>query len=78
MPPLIFDLDQLRKSLAPQPVTIKTLPQNLVRDWVLPDGRARIEALPKGDPNDTNVLRSIRDRHSSRRTVSHRTCDQLL
>ena len=57
VPPLIYDLDQLRKSLAPQPVTIKTLPQNLVRDWLLPDGRARIEALPKGDPNDTNVLR---------------------
>ncbi|MGH6678259.1 MAG: MMPL family transporter, partial [Bradyrhizobium sp.] len=25
-------------------------------DWVLPDGRARVEALPKGDPNDTQVL----------------------
>jgi len=53
----LVDLDQLRKSLAPQAVTIKTLPLNLVRDWVLPDGRARVQALPKGDPNDTNVLR---------------------
>jgi hypothetical protein len=59
VPPLIFDLDQLRNSLAPQTVTIKTLPANLVRDWVLPDGRARVEALPKGDPNDTNVLRAF-------------------
>ncbi len=59
VPPLIFDLDQLRNSLAPQPVTIKTLPPNLVRDWVLPDGRARVEALPKGNPNDTNVLRAF-------------------
>jgi hopanoid biosynthesis associated RND transporter like protein HpnN len=59
VPPLIFDLDQLRSSLAPEAVTIKTLPANLVRDWVLPDGKARIEALPKGDPNDTNVLRSF-------------------
>ena len=59
MPPLIFDLDQLRSSLAPEAVTIKTLPANLVRDWVLPDGKARIEALPKGDPSDTNVLRSF-------------------
>jgi uncharacterized protein len=57
VPPLIFDLDQLRSSLAPE--AIKTLPANLVRDWVLPDGKARIEALPKGDPNDTNVLRSF-------------------
>jgi uncharacterized protein len=40
-------------------VTIKTLPPNLIRDWVLPDGRARVEALPKGDANDTNVLRNF-------------------
>lgn len=59
VPPLNYDLDQLRKSLAPEPVTIKTLPPNLVRDWMLPDGRARVQALPKGDPNDTNVLRNF-------------------
>jgi hopanoid biosynthesis associated RND transporter like protein HpnN len=59
VPPLVFDLDRLRKSLAPEVVTIKTLPPNLVRGWVLPDGRARVEALPKGDPNDTNVLRTF-------------------
>jgi uncharacterized protein len=57
--PLVYDLDQLRKSLAPEAVTIKTLPPNLVRDWVLPDGRARVEVLPKGDANDTNVLRNF-------------------
>ena len=59
VPPLIFDLAQLRNSLDPQTVTIKTLPAALVRDWVLPDGRARVEALPKGDSSDTNVLRSF-------------------
>jgi hopanoid biosynthesis associated RND transporter like protein HpnN len=59
VPPLVFDLDRLRKSLAPEPVTIKTLPPNLVRDWVLPDGRARVQALPKGDPNNTEVLRTF-------------------
>jgi hopanoid biosynthesis associated RND transporter like protein HpnN len=57
--PLIYDLDLLRKSLAPQVVTIKTLPPSLLRDWVAPDGRARVKALPKGDPNDTNVLRDF-------------------
>src|SRR3981189_2835698 len=57
--PLIFDLDLLRKSLAPQLVTIKTMPPDLVRDLVSPDGRARVQALPKGDPNDTNVLRDF-------------------
>jgi hypothetical protein len=59
VPPLIYDLDRLRKSLAPQMVTIKTLPPDLVRDWVLPDGRARAQAVPKGDPNDINVLRTF-------------------
>ena len=26
---------------------------------MLPDGRARVKAMPKGDPNDTNVLRQF-------------------
>jgi hopanoid biosynthesis associated RND transporter like protein HpnN len=59
LPSLNYDLDLLRKSLAPQPVTIKTLPPYLVRGWLLPDGTARVKALPKGDPNDTNVLRNF-------------------
>jgi hypothetical protein len=57
--PLRYDLDLLRKSLAPDTITVNTLPQDLVRDWLLPDGRARVQALPKGDPNDTAVLRSF-------------------
>src|SRR4030088_1688595 len=59
VPPLIYDLDLLRKSLAPEVVTIKTMPPDLARDWVAPDGGARVQALPKGDPNDTNVLRNF-------------------
>ena len=57
IPPLVRDLDQLRKSLDPQPVTIKTLPRDFVREWMLPDGRARLEALPKGDASATGTLR---------------------
>jgi hopanoid biosynthesis associated RND transporter like protein HpnN len=59
VPSLTYDLDRLRKSLAPEVVTIKTLPSDLARDWVAPDGRARLQALPKGDPNDINVLRTF-------------------
>ena len=59
VPPLTYDLERLRKSLAPEAVTIKTLPPNLVRDWMLPDGRARIQAIPKGDPKDVGVLRKF-------------------
>ncbi|KRR19456.1 hopanoid biosynthesis-associated RND transporter HpnN [Bradyrhizobium retamae] len=57
VPPLTYDLNLLRKKLAPEAVTIKTLPPTLVRDWVLPDGRARVEVMPRGDPNNANVLR---------------------
>ena len=59
VPPLMYDLDRLRRSLATQGVTVQTLPADLVRDWVLPDGRARVQALPKGDPNDIDVLRKF-------------------
>jgi hypothetical protein len=38
---------------------LDTLPPDLVRDWVTPDGRARIDVAPKGDPNDNEVLRSF-------------------
>ena len=59
MPALTYDIDRLRKSLSPETITIRTLPQNLVRDWMLPDGRARVQAMPKGDPSDINVLRKF-------------------
>jgi hopanoid biosynthesis associated RND transporter like protein HpnN len=59
VPSLDYDLDLLRRSLAAEAVTTRSLPQNLKRDWLLPDGKARVQALPKGDPNDTNVLRNF-------------------
>src|SRR5207245_662148 len=31
--------------------------RSLARDWVAPDGRARIEVMPQGDPNDTATVR---------------------
>lgn len=57
--PLRFDLEQLRQSMSPEPISIKTLPPDLLGDWVLPDGRARVEALPKGDPSDSRVLQGF-------------------
>jgi hopanoid biosynthesis associated RND transporter like protein HpnN len=59
VPSLKYDLDRLSKSLAPETITTRTLPSELVRDWMLPDGRARVQAMPKGDPNDINVLRNF-------------------
>jgi hopanoid biosynthesis associated RND transporter like protein HpnN len=57
--PLRFSLDQLRQELKPQRITIETLPRDLAREWLTPDGRARIQVLPKGDPDDTAVLRDF-------------------
>ncbi|HXO71241.1 MAG TPA: MMPL family transporter [Bradyrhizobium sp.] len=59
IPPLVHDLDLLRKSLEPQQVTIATLPGDLVRDWMLPDGGARLEVLPKAGGGNTSAPRQF-------------------
>lgn len=59
VPSLSYDLQRLRNSLDPQFVTIENLPQDLARDWLLPDGRARVQVVAKGNPNDVNVLRDF-------------------
>jgi len=40
-------IDRLRAALSAQPVTLAGLPPALKRDWVLPDGRALVQALAK-------------------------------
>jgi len=55
--PLATLLDQVRAVLSPQPVTIDSLPRDLVEAWVARDGRARIAVFPRGDSNDNQVLR---------------------
>jgi hypothetical protein len=55
--PLKLSLANLQAALNPEPVTAATIPPELKRDWLAPDGRARVQALPKGDPEDTAVLR---------------------
>jgi len=57
--PLRFSLDQLRQELKPQHVTTEDIPPDLAREWVTTDGRARVQVLPKGDPDDTEVLRKF-------------------
>ena len=56
MPGLSTLLDQARSSLQPQPISLRTLPADLKRDWVTPDGRARVSVIPKGDSNNNAVL----------------------
>jgi hopanoid biosynthesis associated RND transporter like protein HpnN len=57
--PLETALAQLRGFMGAQRVTKDNLPEALKRQWVTPDGRARVEVSPKGDTNDTEVLRSF-------------------
>jgi hopanoid biosynthesis associated RND transporter like protein HpnN len=55
--PLKLVFDQLKKSLQAQPISLKTLPADLVNSWKTKDGLQRVEALPRGDPNDNDTLR---------------------
>jgi hopanoid biosynthesis associated RND transporter like protein HpnN len=57
--PLKMDLDGLRQALQAKKVDLGSLPQDLVRDWVTPDGRERVDALPKGNPNDDATIRNF-------------------
>ena len=57
--PLKIVFDQLRNTLQAQPVSLKKLPAELVNGWKTKDGLMRVEALPKGDPNDNDKLRKF-------------------
>ncbi|MGC2200655.1 MAG: MMPL family transporter [Stellaceae bacterium] len=50
------ELDRLRTSLTAEPVTLATIPPDLARDWLLPDGRARVQVLPKPEAGNTKGL----------------------
>ena len=53
--PLRLDLDHLRSALGAEPVTVDSLPADLRADWLRPNGEARVQILPKGNPDDTAV-----------------------
>jgi hopanoid biosynthesis associated RND transporter like protein HpnN len=57
--PLKVVLDQLKNALQAKPVSLKTLPSDLVRGWKTKDGLTRVEAQPRGDPNDNDTLRKF-------------------
>jgi hopanoid biosynthesis associated RND transporter like protein HpnN len=59
--PMKIVFDQLRNTMQAGPVTLKTLPPELVNSWKSKDGLIRVEALPKGDPNDNDNLRRFAD-----------------
>ena len=55
--PLRVSLNDLRQALTPQRITLDAVPPELKRQWLAPDGTVRVQALPKGDPDNTAVLR---------------------
>jgi hopanoid biosynthesis associated RND transporter like protein HpnN len=57
--PLRIALGGLRTSLQAQPVTLETLPNDLIADWRTADGRARVSVAPKGDPADNDIIRNF-------------------
>jgi hopanoid biosynthesis associated RND transporter like protein HpnN len=56
---LDVDVAALRDYLQAQPVMIANLPQSIKSEWVTSDGRARVQVAPKGDTNNTDVLRDF-------------------
>jgi hopanoid biosynthesis associated RND transporter like protein HpnN len=57
--PLKVVLDQLKNLLQAAPVSLKNLPAGLAEGWKTKDGLMRVEALPRGDPNDNDTLRKF-------------------
>src|SRR6202521_3662348 len=57
--PLKISLAHLREAIDPQHISIDTIPAEIATGWVTKDGRARVQVLPKGDPDDTTVLRNF-------------------
>ncbi|MGH6740259.1 MAG: MMPL family transporter, partial [Bradyrhizobium sp.] len=55
--PLRVAIMGLRTYLEAAPVTMQGLPSRLKDDWIASDGHERVQALPKGDPNDNDTLR---------------------
>ena len=59
--PLRVLLDQVRAMLQAEPISLKTLPPDLVADWTTRDGRARIQVLPRSGRGDHGSGREDND-----------------
>ena len=66
--PLKTALADLQDLLQAHPVTLADVPNDIAELWRTADGRARVEVLPKGDPNDNDTLRHVRARGAHRRS----------
>jgi hypothetical protein len=55
--PLKTVLNELRDYLKAGPISQESMPEDVKRQWIAADGRTRVQAYPKGDPNDNETLR---------------------
>ncbi|HEV2550258.1 MAG TPA: MMPL family transporter [Stellaceae bacterium] len=58
---LPMEIEQLRVALTARTVTAESLPPEITRDWLLPDGRARLQVVPKPATQDSVVLQRFVD-----------------
>jgi hypothetical protein len=49
-------IERLQKALEPEPITIESLPDDLRRRMLAPDGHARVQVFPEEDLSDTDAL----------------------
>jgi len=54
---LPLELNQLDLSLSAGPVTLNSIPPDIKRQWMLPDGQARVQVLPKFA--DSNISKGL-------------------
>jgi uncharacterized protein len=57
--PLKVTLAGLQELLKAEPVTVASIPPAFAKDWIQPGEKVRVQVLPKGDPNDNEVLRQF-------------------
>lgn len=55
--PLKVLLGQIKEMLQAGPISLESLPRQLVADWIAADGRARIQVLPRGSQNEASLHR---------------------
>jgi hopanoid biosynthesis associated RND transporter like protein HpnN len=49
-------LKMLSVALTAEPLDLSKLPDDLRREWIAADGRARLQAIPSGDSNDNETI----------------------
>ena len=57
--PIKSKLDDIRNLVLAKQISIDNLPPEVVGDWRSQDGNIRVEATPKGDPDDNENIRTF-------------------